>query len=259
MGSNSRGENRFSFPPQCKPEHKILWSSLAAAKNAKVARGLKGFFNGFARKQRRNFAWRKQRVSPFHLLLAEVLLVQTKAEDVAILWPRLVRKYPTPFALSRAKKASLARLLRPLGLQNQRARSLVAIGKTLCQRFGGRVPRTAEELLSVPHIGLYTAAAVASFAFGVRLPIVDANVLRVLGRIHGIETGADLRRSREAWTLAWTILPRKNARLHNYGLLDFAAQICKVRRPRCESCPLNQMCCFGKRVSSMDAKGALTS
>lgn len=185
-------------------------------------------------------------MASFHLLLAEVLLVQTKAEDVAVVWPRLVRKYPTPAALSVASAKSLVKLLRPLGLQNQKAKSLITISRTLLEHFGGRVPRSKEQLLSIPHVGLYTAAAVQCFAFRDRLPIVDANVLRVLGRIHGIETGSDLRRSREAWTLAWAILPRKNARLHNYGLLDFAAQVCTVRRPRCESCPLKQTCCFAR-------------
>src|SRR5579872_4779678 len=127
MGSNSRGASRFSFPAQCKPEHRILWSTQAAAKDAKVARGLRGFFRRFAGEKRRTFAWRKKTVSSFHLLLAEVLLVQTKAEDVAVVWPELVRKYPTPTALSGESARSLVKLLRPLGLQNQRAKSLVTI------------------------------------------------------------------------------------------------------------------------------------
>ena len=212
----------------------------------------------------RHFPWRKKKVAAFHLLLAEVLLVQTKAEDVAVLWPQLVRKYPTPSALSKARSRSLVNLLRPLGLQHQRAESLVAIGKTLTQCFGGRVPRSARELLSIPHIGLYTAAAVGCFAFGERLPIVDANVLRVLGRIHGTKTEPDLRRSRETWLLAWAILPRKNSRMHNYGLLDFAAQVCTLKRPRCESCSLNQTCCFGRKylaesgLTQVNASGQAT-
>jgi A/G-specific adenine glycosylase len=213
----------------------------------KPARGLQGFFTRFAKDKLRVFPWRKKNVSSFHLLLAEVLLVQTRAEDVGVVWPQLVRKYPTPGALSKARSISLMKLLRPLGLQHQRAKSLVAIGNALSLEFGGQVPRSARKLLSIPHIGLYTAAAVGCFAFGERLPIVDANVLRVLGRIHGIKTGADLRRSPKAWMLAWAILPRKNSRMHNYGLLDFAAQICTVKRPRCESCALNQTCCFGRK------------
>jgi A/G-specific adenine glycosylase len=253
MGSNSRGASRFSFPPHCKPEHRILWSSRAAAKDFKVVRGLRGFFSRFAKEKRRSFDWRKNNLPSFHLLLAEVLLVQTKADDVAVVWPQLVRKYPTPAALSRARVSSLVRLLMPLGLQNQRAKSLVTISRALIRDFGGRVPRSTEALLSIPHLGLYTAAAVGCFAFGERLPIVDANVLRVLGRIHGIEAVADLRRSPEIWSLAWKLLPEKNCRDHNYGILDFAATVCTAKRPLCGSCRLNGSCAFYRRLS-IDAR-----
>ena len=184
-------------------------------------------------------------------------MVQTKAEDVAIVWPQLVSKYPTPSALSKAKNASLARLVRPLGLQNQRARSLVAIAKYLCLNFRGRIPRSATELLSIPHVGLYTATAMGCFAFDERVPIVDANILRVLGRIHGIKFGPDLRRAREAWVLAWAILPKTHPGLHNYGLLDFAAQVCTVKRPKCESCPLSKACRFGRVLCRARSNGAL--
>jgi len=244
MGSNSRGASRFSFPAQCKPEHRILWSTQAAAKDAKVARGLRGFFGRFADEKRRTFAWRKKKVSSFHLLVAEVLLVQTKAEDVAVVWPQLVRKYQTPAAFSRASAKNLVKLLRPLGLQYQRAKSLITISRAILQNFGGRVPRSKEDLLSIPYIGLYTAAAVQCFAFGERLPIVDANVLRVLGRIHGIEGGRDLRRSKEIWSLAWALLPKANCQDHNYGILDFASTVCTSKCPHCEACQLKRVCAF---------------
>jgi len=241
-------------PPKCKPEHRILWSSRVATADLKIADGLREFFTRFASKNRRTFPWRRKKLRAFHLLIAEVLLVQTKAEDVALVWPQLARKYPNPAALARAKRKNLVRILRPLGLQNQRARSLIAISKTLVRDFGGRVPQSPAALLSIPHIGLYTAAAVVSFAFGKRVPIVDANVLRVLGRIHGIKPGRDLRRSQQIWSLAWALLPRKNCSLHNYGLLDFASDICTAREPKCTSCPLNKGCCYGQqRIVSLQS------
>src|SRR5260370_13634169 len=103
-----------------------------------------------------------------------------KVRLMDIVCPKLIRKYPTPATLSRARIRSLTTLLRPLGLQNQRVKSLVSIARTLSLKFAGRVPRSVDELLSIPHVGLYTAAAAGCFAFGERLPIVDANVLRVL-------------------------------------------------------------------------------
>jgi endonuclease III len=126
MVSDAGGTNRPAGLLR-KPEHRIFWSSKAVSGTVRVARGLRGFFGRFASDTPRAFAWRAKSVSSFHLLLAEVLLVQTKAEDVAVVWPQLRRKYPTPAALSRARRGSLAKLLRRLGLQNQRAKSLVAI------------------------------------------------------------------------------------------------------------------------------------
>lgn len=245
------------FPPECKPEHRILWSSRAATADLKIADSLRRFFTRFASKNRRSFPWRRKKLPSFHLLVAEVLLVQTKADDVALVWRQLVRKYPTPVALAGARRKDLVRILRPLGLQNQRARSLIAISKSLVRDFGGRVPKSPVALLSIPHIGLYTTAAVGSFAFGKRLPIVDANVLRVLGRIHGNKPGRDLRRSQKIWSLAWALLPEKNFSEHNYGILDFAAMICTPRNPRCVSCPLRQTCFFGRQrlVSLQGGRG----
>jgi A/G-specific adenine glycosylase len=105
---------------------------------------------------------------------------------------------------------------------------------------------SVEALLSIPHMGLYTASAVACFVFGKRVPIVDANVLRVLERITGTKTGRDLRRAREAWPLAWAMLPARDCAMHNYGILDFASKVCTSRDPNCLECPLSSACSFGR-------------
>jgi A/G-specific adenine glycosylase len=228
-------------------EHKIFWTSRNAARTCRPPSFLRGFFVHYARRNLRPLPWRDKSVSPFHLLLAEVLLVQTKADDVARIWPKMILRYPAPDALHKSRVSTLVRLLQPLGLQNQRARSLKTISATLLQRFQGAVPGRVDHLLSIRHIGLYTAAAVACFKFAQRVPIVDANTLRVLGRITGHKSGKDLRRSKEIWSLAWALLPRKNCALHNYGLLDFAGQVCTVNQPQCLSCTLNKKCAYGQQ------------
>src|SRR5713226_6133853 len=187
MGRRSRAGGGSSFPSGPKLEHSILWSSRERAKKTRVPACLRGFWGRYACHHLRLLPWRKKSVSPFHLLLAEVLLVQTKAEDVARVWPKLIRNHPTPRALAGARRSTLVSLLKPLGLQNQRGASLKRISQALITRFQGRVPKTVSDLLALPHVGLYTATAVACFKFGKRLPIVDANVLRVLGRIMGRE------------------------------------------------------------------------
>ncbi len=225
--------------------HKIFWMSRQEANAGKVPEFLKTFFTSYARKNFRSFPWRRKGVKEFHLLVAEVLLAQTKAEDVARVWPLLIKKYKTPYDLAKAKRSVLKALVRPLGLQNQRARALQTVARVLTQRYKGRVPQEVAQLLSLPHVGLYTAAAVASFSFGERVPIVDTNVLRVLGRITGMKANQDLRRSMNVWSLAWSALPIKEVQLHNYGILDFAAQVC-TRDPHCSQCPLRRKCSFAR-------------
>src|SRR5688500_19654721 len=95
---------------QIHSEHRVYWASQRNANlPAKLLR-LKGFFARFARKQFRNFPWRKVKEAPFHLLLAELLLVQTKADDVARVWPRLVRRDPTPASMANAPRGALIHL-----------------------------------------------------------------------------------------------------------------------------------------------------
>jgi A/G-specific adenine glycosylase len=135
-------------------------------------------------------------------------------------------------------------MLRELGLQNQRASSLIRLAKVLLDKFNGDVPSNMQSLLSIPGVGLYTAAAVCCFAFGKNVPVVDANVLRVFDRITGRRHGRDLRRSVDAWALAWAILPKNDCARHNYAILDFAATYCG-KKPKCERCPLRRKCSFG--------------
>src|SRR5690349_10600035 len=152
MARKSRDGDSSSSRYVRKREHSIFWSSRDAAAAIRLPPGLKGFFARFGNKNFRAFPWCAKNVSSFHLLLVEVLLVQTKAEDVACVWPRLIHEYPTPFALAKARTGRLARLLRSLGLQNQRAKSLKVISRTLTKNFDGKVPQSLEALLSIPYL-----------------------------------------------------------------------------------------------------------
>lgn len=254
MVSKSQNRSGLYCRHVSKAEASILLSSRNGADEIVLPKSLRSFFVRYAHQHLRALPWRTSRVKPFHLLLAEVLLIQTKAEDVARIWPQLVKKYRNPRMLVAARRETLVTLLKPLGLQNQRAQSLKRISGTLLERFNDKVPSTVQELLSIPHVGLYAATAVSCFGFGQRVPIVDANVLRVLGRIRGTQVGKDLRRTPDVWAAAWAILPKANASLHNYGLLDFASAICRIRKPLCESCPLRTDCIYGqKRTTTGDS------
>lgn len=186
------------------------------------------------------------------MLVAEMLLRQTRAESVVPIWTELLRKYANPLALAAAEPDELLSLVRPLGFGHQRTTALIEMAAHLVRVNHGHVPRTLDKLLAVPHVGPYAAHAVLCFAFRRRVPIVDVNVLRVLSRIYGFELGADNRRSPEAWRIAWEILPAYKSRQHNLGLLDFAAQICIARHPKHELCPLRPICAFYQQQSPLD-------
>jgi DNA (cytosine-5)-methyltransferase 1 len=230
-------------PRRFNPEHEVYWTSRYASAHIEPPGIPANFFCKFSRIHFRKLPWRKSSTSPFQVLIAEFLLKQTKAEDVARVWPHLVAKFPTAQALRKARKSHLLKLLRPLGLHNQRATALQRLAQSLVKEFGGKVPGDIESLLTLPGVGLYTATAVCCFKFKKRVPIVDTNVLRVLGRITGKKYGKDLRRADRAWALAWALLPNGECDRHNYGILDFSAKLCN-RQPDCFHCPLKRHCVY---------------
>ncbi len=205
---------------------------------------LRGFFADWYQAYGRSFPWRASDTTPFGILVAELLLRQTRAEMVADAWPRLVHRCPTPSDCLTADESELLRLLIPLGLGSQRLVALRAASMRLVEDYDGEVPSDVETLADLPHLGLYSAHAIACFAFDQRVPVVDGNILRILTRLTGVDFGRDNRRGRapEAWKLAWRILPTERFKEHNYGMLDFSAQICTSRSPKHAACPLTPVC-----------------
>lgn len=170
------------------------------------------------------------------------MLRQTRADMVANIWPEFIERYPDPSHCANASSAELYSLVAPLGLGRQRVEALQAVSRALVKDHRGKVPRRIDSLLSLPHVGLYTAHAVACFAFGRKVPVVDGNVIRLFSRLMGAHLPPDNRRVPEVWSLAWRILPSKGVREHNYGILDFCADVCKPLGPQHDGCPLAPIC-----------------
>jgi A/G-specific adenine glycosylase len=213
----------------------------------------KSFFVNWYKQRARDFPWRRRGTTPFEFLVTEMLLRQTRAPNVAKLWDAFISKYPDAGSMAGASPEELAAQLKILGFGNQKAEALLSAANWLAEHHGGEVPGTLDELLDIPHIGLYSARAILCFAFGRRIEIVDTNIQRFFARYYGLNVKADIRRNPIIWELAKKALPRgkKQAVQHNYGLLDFTAEICKSGRPRCEVCPLASSCAWGKRQASM--------
>ena len=204
------------------------------------------FFVDWYKARGRSFPWREEETSPYGVLLAEVLLKQTRAEMVATVWPTLVRRYPSTADLESANPEVLLQYISRLGFGRQRTTALRQLSAAI--NNAGGLPTQPEDLMKLPHVGIYSAHAVACFAFGRRVPIVDLSIVRVLSRLAGIEPPSDIRRAPEVWDIAWSLLPDREVKEHNYGLLDFAADTCKSRLPRCDECLIVPCCEYAKHL-----------
>ena len=204
--------------------------------------GIRGdFFQRHYSTHGRSFPWREKSASPFGILVAEILLKQTHAGKVAKVWPSLIAQYPNAEEMATADPEELFLSVSELGFGNQRTSALIALSSAI-RHTGEPVPADPNDLLKLPYVGVYTAHAVACFAYDQRVPIVDLSVLRTFSRIAGIRPSKDIRRAAEVWDLAWLLLPQRQFKQHNYGVLDFAAHFCKPRSPNCRECPLVKTC-----------------
>ncbi len=191
----------------------------------------------FAR-ARRALPWREETRDPYRVWLSEVMLQQTRVDVVVPYYRRFLRRFPTLEALAGATEDEVLALWSGLGYY-ARGRNLHRAARAAAARGG--LPRTAAELRQLPGFGPYTAAAVASLAFGERVPLVDGNVARVLARV--LRLPGDPREARErAWKAAPVLLPRRRAGEFNEALMELGATVCTPRNPRCDACPLAHVC-----------------
>jgi len=167
---------------------------------------------------------------------------QTQVNRAAQFYSTWLKEFPTLSRLAGATKADVLRQWSGLGY-NSRALRLHELAKQLSENSGGKLPRTIEELRDLPGVGKYTAHAVACFAFGASVPVVDVNVRRIFSRVFWNACSAtDVKPEKEIWMLAEKFLPRKNAADWNQALMDMGALVCTARNPHCGSCPVNSSC-----------------
>jgi len=192
-------------------------------------------------RHKRDLPWRRTR-DPYAIWLSEVMLQQTQVATVIPYWERFLQRFPTVEALAAAPLTDVLAGWRGLGYYS-RARNLHRAAQEIVARFGGRLPSTAAELLTLPGFGRYTAGAVASIAFGEPAPLVDGNVARVLSRIFEVE-GPPGDRAREArlWELATALVPGERPGDFNQALMEHGATVCRPENPLCLLCPVREEC-----------------
>ena len=195
----------------------------------------------------RDFPWR-QSSSPFHVLVAEVLLRRTQAERVVGPYLDLTERYPDTQDMASADVTWLREWFRPLGLVS-RADQLVNAAKAIVQEHGGEVPRDLSEVESLPGMGKYSARALLCMAHGKAVPMVDESSGRLLRRLLGLCGGGPAYSDRKLLERAEVLVPHESSRAFNLGLLDIAAAYCHVSSPSCRQCPLRNLCSRGRLVT----------
>jgi A/G-specific adenine glycosylase len=178
----------------------------------------------------------------YRALVAEILLQRTRAHQVVPVYREFCARFPSPEHLGGATPAQVLSVIRPLGLA-WRAGRLVELGRVLAAL--GRVPTDRQTLEQLPGVGPYAAGALISFHVGRRATIIDSNVVRLYGRLFGIKTGPETRRTAQFRNLAEWVTPQAAHWDFNYALLDFTREVCTAT-PKCSGCILLRGCAFGR-------------
>lgn len=196
------------------------------------------WFDGHGRK---DLPW-QQNINPYRVWVSEIMLQQTQVSTVLDYFQRFMQALPTVHDLARASEDEVLHLWTGLGYYS-RARNLHKASQIVVKQFAGEFPRSVEQLSELPGIGRSTAGAIASISMGIRAPILDGNVKRVLTRyqaIHGYPGTSE--NSQKLWALAEKLTP--NHRLNDYtqAMMDLGATLCTRSKPSCLLCPVQKDC-----------------
>ncbi|MDF2485854.1 MAG: A/G-specific adenine glycosylase [Herbinix sp.] len=190
----------------------------------------------------RILAWREN-PKPYYVWVSEIMLQQTRVEAVKGYFDRFVTELPDIKSLAQAEEERLLKLWEGLGYYN-RVRNLQKAAKIILKEYEGEMPASYERLLTLPGIGVYTAGAISSIAFGIPVPAIDGNVLRVMKRIAG--SFDDITKEsvkKELWQDIVKIMPKDRPGDFNQSLMELGAMVCLPNgKPLCDQCPVMHLC-----------------
>ncbi len=190
---------------------------------------------------KRELPWR-QTALPYHIYLSEIIFQQTRIDQGLQYYKKIIRQYPDINSLANASETDFLNLWQGLGYYS-RAHNALKAARIMAQKYAGHVPESYEQLIELPGIGPYTAAAIASIAFGQPCPVVDGNVKRVISRLLALQTPVD---KPELTSTIHAFLQESihscNPSDFNQALMEFGALVCTPANPQCTGCPLHKYC-----------------
>jgi A/G-specific adenine glycosylase len=216
---------------------------MAVAQHSDIAGGNKVVFRrlllAWYQESQRKLPWRGA-TDPYHILVSEIMLQQTRVAVVEERYKKFIAQFPSAERLARAKEATVLAAWSGLGYY-RRARNLHAAAKEIVRH--GSFPRTTPELMELPGVGRYTAAAVASIAFGEPVAVVDGNVKRVIDRIVNRKAAlAGPNAEKHYWEIAGQLLDRQSPGDFNQAMMELGALVCLPAQPLCHACPVADLC-----------------
>jgi len=188
----------------------------------------------------RDLPWRRTH-DPYAIWVSEMMLQQTQVATVIPYWQRWMERFPTVASLAEAPLDDVLQAWQGLGYY-ARARNMHRAAQVIRDLHGGIFPHIYEDVLALPGIGRYTAGAICSIAYGQDVPLVDANVIRILCRIFGVHGDPKSTAVQaELWELAESLIPAGQAREFNQAMMELGALVCESR-PKCGVCPMQDLC-----------------
>ncbi len=185
---------------------------------------------------------REHAETPFQVLIGTILSQRTRDETTDVASERLFRAYPTPGALARAPLPRLVELIRPVGFYSTKARGIRDCAKALLERHGGKVPTSIDDLLALPMVGRKTANCTLVFGFGIPAVPVDTHVHRIANRLGAVRTQSP----EETEEALRQVVPKELWVPINPLLVQHGQNLCQPLRPRCEACPISELCELGE-------------
>lgn len=195
---------------------------------------------------KREFPWRKTD-NPYFILISEMMLQRTKAEQVEGVYKKFIATYPTIYSLAKSEPWQVDYIVKSLGLKD-RYKVFINAANFIARNYNGMVPDKRNDLLCIPGVGEYVSGMVMNCAFGKREYVVDTNIARVFNRILDLNLKGEVRRKKEIIEYSSIYFDTENSRQYAYAILDFAAAICKSINSLCDICPVNRysLCLYCK-------------
>lgn len=188
----------------------------------------------------RIFPWREEE-DPYRIFIAETLLHRTKAVNVGHIYEGFICNFPSMKELALDNGSSIRKILEPLGLRWRTELLIIAVQNIMVDHHG-RIPLQKDALTQLPGVGDYIASAIRTFAYNEREPLIDTNTVRVISRLKGLKYGDSTRRSKSIRTWYIELSNNSDPKEFGYAIIDLASIICLPKRPKCDVCPLTDLC-----------------